>query len=77
VAVQYRLADAAVLTYRFAVMSIQQIEEAIKTLSTTEIETLRAWIEDYIEDEREVNAEFVASIERGKRDIAEGRTRNG
>lgn len=58
-------------------MSIQQIEDAIKTLSTTEIKALRAWIEDYLEDEREVNAEFAASIERGKRDIAEGRTRNG
>ena len=34
-------------------MSIQQIEEAIKGLSRAEIEELRAWIEDYLEDERE------------------------
>ena len=58
-------------------MSIQQIEEAIKGLSTAEIEVLRAWIEEYLEDEREVTAEFTASIERGKRDISEGRTRIG
>ena len=58
-------------------MSIQQIEEAIKGLSTAEIEVLRAWIEEYLEDEREVTPEFAASIERGKRDIADGRTRAG
>ena len=74
---EYRLAVVAGLTYRLAVMSIQQIEDAIKSLSTAEIEALRAWIEDYLEDEREVSDEFAASIERGKRDIAEGHTRNG
>ena len=58
-------------------MSIQQIEEAIKGLSTAEIEVLRAWIEEYLEDEREVTPDFAASIERGKRDIADGRTRAG
>ena len=58
-------------------MSIQQIEEAIKGLSTAEVEALRAWIEEYLEDEREVSTEFAASIESGKRDIAEGRTRIG
>jgi hypothetical protein len=58
-------------------MSIQQIEEAIKGLPTDEIEALRAWIEEYLEDEREVTPEFTASIERGRRDLAEGRARVG
>jgi hypothetical protein len=58
-------------------MSIQQIEEAIKGLPTDEIETLRAWLEEYLEDEREVTPEFAASIERGRRDIAKGHTRIG
>jgi hypothetical protein len=58
-------------------MSIQQIEEAIKGLPTDEIEMLRAWIEEYLEDEREITKDFAASIERGRRDIAEGRIRIG
>jgi hypothetical protein len=58
-------------------MSIQQIEEVIKGLPTEEIEMLRAWIEEYLEDEREVSPEFAASIDRGRRDIAEGHTRVG
>ena len=56
-------------------MSIQQIAEAIKELSIDEIAALRAWIEEYLEDERELTDEFTASIERGKRDLAAGRTR--
>ena len=58
-------------------MSIQQIAEAIKELSIDEIAALRAWIEEYLEDERELTDEFTASIERGKRDLAAGRTRVG
>ena len=58
-------------------MSIQQIAEAIKELSIDEIAALRAWIEEYLEDEREWTDEFTASIERGKRDLAAGRTRVG
>ena len=58
-------------------MSIQQIEEAIKELSVDEIAALRAWIEEYLEDERELTDEFTASIERGKRDLAAGQTRVG
>jgi hypothetical protein len=58
-------------------MSIQQLEEAIKELPTDEIETLRAWIDEYLEDERNISPEFAASIERGRRDLAEGRFRVG
>ena len=56
-------------------MSVQEIEQVIKGLSRTEIEQLQAWIRDYLEDELEFTEEFQTSIERGKRDIAEGRTR--
>jgi len=33
------------------------------------------WLEQWLEDQRELSPEFVASIERGKGDIAAGRAR--
>ena len=55
--------------------NVQEIEQAIRTLPRTQVERLRNWIEDYLEDQMEVSDEFKAQIERGKRDIAEGRVR--
>jgi len=55
--------------------NVQEIEQAIRTLPRTEIERLRSWIEDYLEDQLEVSEEFQAKIDNGKRDIAEGRVR--
>jgi hypothetical protein len=54
---------------------VQAIEQAIRTLPRRDIEHLRAWIEDYLEDELELTDDFKASIERGKQDIAEGNVR--
>jgi hypothetical protein len=59
----------------FCMSTVQEIESAIRKLPRAEIEALQAWIQDYLEDEKEFTKEFQASIERGKRDIAEGRTR--
>ncbi|MCG3147911.1 MAG: hypothetical protein PCFJNLEI_01352 [Verrucomicrobiae bacterium] len=56
-------------------MSIQEIEKVIQGLSRSEVEELQGWIQDYLEDDREMTAEFKASIERGRQDIAEGRVR--
>jgi predicted transcriptional regulator len=55
--------------------NVQEIEQAIRTLPRTEIERLRSWIEDFLEDQLEVSEEFQAKIDSGKRDIAEGRVR--
>ena len=55
--------------------TVQEIESAIRNLSRKEIEQISGWIQDLLEDEKEFTDEFKASIERGKRDIAEGRTR--
>jgi hypothetical protein len=54
---------------------VQEIEQAIRRLPRTEIERLRNWIEDYLEDQLELSDEFNAKIEQGKRDIAEGKMR--
>ncbi len=54
---------------------VQEIEQAIRTLPRRDIEQLREWIEDFLEDELELTDEFKASIERGKQDIADGKVR--
>ena len=54
---------------------VQEIEQAIQTLPRNEVERLRDWIENYLEDQLEVTDEFAARIERGKKNIAEGNVR--
>jgi hypothetical protein len=54
---------------------VQEIEQAIRSLPRPEVEQLREWIENFLEDQLELTDEFKASIERGKRDIAEGNIR--
>ena len=66
---------AATETVLLRVMSIQEIEKVIQGLSRQEVEELQGWIQDYLEDERELTDGFKASIERGRQDIAQGRIR--
>ncbi len=54
---------------------VQEIEQAIQTLPRKEVERLREWIENFLEDQLEVTDKFAARIERGKKDIAEGNVR--
>ncbi len=55
--------------------TVADIENAISRLSLREAEDLREWLEQWIEDQREMTPEFLASIERGKADLAAGRVR--
>ena len=55
--------------------TLEEIQNAVKQLSKTEQEALRDWLDNLLEDELEFTDEFKAEIERGKRDIAEGRGR--
>ena len=54
---------------------VQEIEQAIRTLPRREIEQLREWIENFFDDQREFTDECAASIDSGKKDIAEGNVR--
>ena len=54
---------------------LQEIEQAIRTLPRRQIEQIRDWIENFLEDQFELTDEFKASIERGKADIAARNTR--
>ena len=55
--------------------TVAEIEAAITKLNLNETEAIREWLEQWIEDQREMTPEFLASIERGKADLAEGRSR--
>lgn len=54
---------------------VQEIEQAIRTLPRRDVEQLREWIENFLEDQLDLTDEFTASIDRGKRDIAKGNVR--
>jgi hypothetical protein len=57
------------------VSTVAEIEAAISRLPLQQAEELSEWLEQWLEDQRELSPDFVASIERGKADIAAGRTR--
>ena len=51
------------------------IESEIRALSREEAERLQDWLSDYLEEDLQVTPEFAASIERGKADLASGKSR--
>jgi hypothetical protein len=55
--------------------TLGQIEEQVMQLTRAEQEALRDWLENILEDELEMTDEFKAEIERGERDLREGRVR--
>ncbi len=55
--------------------TVAEIEAAISKLPLEQAEELNEWLEQWLEDQRELSPEFIASIELGKADIAAGRTR--
>ena len=54
---------------------LEQIENEVKQLTKAELEALRDWLENLLEDELEFTDEFKAKIERGEQDLREGRVR--
>lgn len=55
--------------------TVQEIEMAVRKLPVDQAFQLQDWLANYLEDEAELNPEFVASIERGIADLKEGRER--
>ena len=55
--------------------TVQEIKAAIRSLSLKKQIEVRDTLDDLVEDELELTDEFKAGIERGMRDIAEGRVR--
>jgi predicted outer membrane protein len=53
--------------------SVQEIEAALPRLSRAEIEQVRAWIDDFLEDQLELTDEVKAKLDQSRLEIAEGR----
>jgi hypothetical protein len=53
--------------------TVQEIEAALPRLSRAEMEKIRAWIDDYLEDQLELKDEVKAKLDQSRREIAEGR----
>lgn len=52
--------------------TIQEIEAAIPRLRREEIEALRAWIDEYLEDQLELTDEVKARVDQSRREILDG-----
>jgi len=52
--------------------TVSEIEAVIPKLSRIEVEELRAWIEDYLEDQLELTDEVKARLDQSRREIAAG-----
>jgi hypothetical protein len=52
--------------------TVQEIEAAIPRLSRAELEQLRAWFEDYVEDQLELTDEVKAKLDESRREIGAG-----
>jgi hypothetical protein len=55
------------------VSTIQEIERAIEALPRDDVQALRDWIENYLEDELQMTDEFTAKIERSEQEMADGK----
>ena len=50
--------------------TVQEIEAAIPRLSRAEIEEIRAWIDDFLEDQLELTDEVKATLDQSRSEIA-------
>jgi hypothetical protein len=58
--------------YLAAMCTVQEIEAVIPRLSRAEIEELRAWIDDFLEEQLELTDEVKATLDQSCREIATG-----
>jgi t-SNARE complex subunit (syntaxin) len=52
--------------------TVKEIQAAIPTLSREEIEQIRRWIDDYLEDQLELTDDVKAKLDQSRREIAAG-----
>lgn len=57
------------------VSAITAIEDQIRSLPLEEVEQLQDWLAEFLEDQLELSPAFAASIERGRADLRESRSR--
>ena len=52
--------------------TVKEIQAAIPNLSREEIEQIRTWIDDYLEDQLELSDEVKAKLDQSRREVAAG-----
>jgi hypothetical protein len=55
------------------VSTVKEIQAAIPNLSRAEVEQIRQWIDDYLEDRLELSDEVKNKLEQSRAEIAAGR----
>lgn len=63
----------AYLVRMSAMSTVQEIEAVLPRLSRAEIERIRTWIDDYLEDQLELTEEVKAKLDQSRREIADGK----
>jgi hypothetical protein len=66
------LESAVALGNGMPMSSVQEIESALTRLSIEDLQAVRDWLDDFIEDRLEVSDEFKAKIQRAQRELAGG-----
>ena len=56
-------------------MSVQEVEQLVRNWPREDQEELRDWLENLLEDQLEMTDDFKQKIERGFREISEGKGR--
>jgi len=54
------------------VSTVKEIQAAIPNLSRDEVEQIRQWIDDYLEDRLELSEDIKAKLEQSRAEIAAG-----
>jgi hypothetical protein len=55
------------------VSTVKEIQAAIPNLSREELEQIRQWIDDYLEDRLELSDEVKTKLDQSRAEIASGR----
>jgi hypothetical protein len=61
--------------YILVMSKLEAIETEVRKLPPEQAFQLQDWLAEYLEDQAEINPDFIASIERGQADLREGRVR--
>jgi hypothetical protein len=54
------------------VSTVKEIEAVLPTLSRAEIEEIRDWIDEYLEDHLDLTDEVAAKLDESRKEIAAG-----
>lgn len=66
------LESGAGLGHGMRMSNVNDIESALSQLSLEDLQAVRDWLEDFIEDRLEVSDEFKAKIQRAQHELAGG-----